>query len=935
MKILKFALFSLLFVVISSIIWAQLSQTGNLNGSVTDPEGQALPGVSVTIKSPAIVLPQLSTITNQKGLYRFPSLSPGEYEITFEMDGMNTLIRKGIVIGVGKTSTINVALQFKTLEESITVVGEAPTMDIQKTTVSTILDKNFIASIPSERNLNSYFAMTPGASLESTNWGSAVHGSGTRENAYNLDGVTITDTAIGTLETEFSMDIMEELSIQTGGLAAEYGNVKGAVVNVVTKSGGNEFSGLASFYFNHENLQSDNTQGTALEGAQSGFKYTIEPSIALGGPVVKDKLWFFTNFTYNKKEEYISGFPYDQEEEIPNIATSPLAFAKLTFQPNQKNKFTLSYNYNKFRDEYAYASQFDNISSATFSEEPSHILNFHWTSFFSDRFFTNFKAAYMFYQWSSTPHEPDVPRTIDIATGLGTGVGTKSWIDQPLIQLNLDGTLFIDDLAGSHEFKVGSQYSYAPFDYTIEVTAIHPTGYPGWVNAYAGFPVYGVNIMWPNPKYSMSNIFAYIQDTWSIGKRLTLNLGLRFGHQRGTVLEQLEDEGPITIGDVTFTRSVTEPFTPIKWTTLAPRLGLVYDLTGDSKTLLKASYSRYYLGNIHQTMEFTNPAGYAGTVDLLAPDGSPTGILLGAFFPSSAQTEYGNHKLKSPRTDEVTISLQRELLTDLSVGIRYIKKWDKSLFETVDASQLDIDELMDNGNLVWTNWDPVPVTDPYDGSEQTFWSQKQILQNETYLLNPPGAERDYDGVEVTLTKRYSRGWMLMTSYVWQNSRGLIGTDWDTSWGGEALYNDPNAHENSLGRFRLERRHMFKINGLYVGPWGINISGFFQLMSGQRYTRSINSLDLGVPLSQGSANIYAEERGSRGLPATIILDLRVDKVFRFTNKYSLRIFADIFNTFNNNKATSVQSRSSSPYLTFEEMLTIQHPRILRLGVKFEF
>lgn len=296
---------------------------------------------------------------------------------------------------------------------------------------------------------------------------------------------------------------------------------------------------------------------------------------------------------------------------------------------------------------------------------------------------------------------------------------------------------------------------------------------------------------------------------------------------------------------------------------------------------------------------------------------------------------YKDYDLKNPYVDEFTIGIEREIIEDLSLSVRYIRKWDRDLIEDVNASELDIDALMEDGTLDWSkNWEKVTVTDSFDNSTQTFWNQKETVPAELYTLNPPGAERDYEGIEVILNKRFSRGWALMASYVWQKSRGLIGTDFDDSWGGRGYFDDPNEHTNAVGRFPFERRHQFKLQSSLKGPWGINLSGYFRYLSGQRYTREINSVDLEVDLNQGDVTIYAEERGSRGLPDLYILDLRLEKMFRI-NTISFGFFADGFNIFNGNRALEVETLSSNPLRPFGEMASIQDPRIIRLGAKFEF
>jgi hypothetical protein len=242
-----------------SVGFAQIGQTGTINGTVTDPDGVTLPGITVILKGPALVLPQMTTVTNANGVYRFMGLNPGTYELTFMLEGMNTLVRKGIVVRVGKISTVDVGMTLKSLEESIVVSGKAPTVDRQRTTGVASLDIEILKMVPTRnRDAMDYFNLTPGVT------GDTAHGSGVMDNSYNLDGVNMGDPATGTDYVSFGMDIMEEIAVQTGGISAEFGSVKGAVMNVVTKSGGNKFSGSASFYYDHESLQSENTEGTDL-----------------------------------------------------------------------------------------------------------------------------------------------------------------------------------------------------------------------------------------------------------------------------------------------------------------------------------------------------------------------------------------------------------------------------------------------------------------------------------------------------------------------------------------------------------------------------------------------------------------------------------------------------------------------------------------------
>jgi hypothetical protein len=925
----KLSTFLVSMLLVVSLCFGQSAQTGALNGTVTDSDGRALPGITVIIKSPALVVPEMTTVTNANGVYRLPALPPGIYEVTFMLEGMNTLVRKDIVVSLSKTTTVDATMTLETQQESIVVTGKSPTVDRQSTTKSANMDIAFLEYVPALRTLTSYLNITPGAT------GSSIHGGSVRDTSYNLDGLNLADPVVGTQGVFFGLDIMEEISVETGGLSAEYGQARGAVLNVVSKSGGNKFSGTASVYYRHESLQSDNTSGTPLEGLSSGYVYEVEPGITLGGPLAKDKLWFFLNLSFNKREENEPGYPYDQAEEIPLDDFRPYPYIKFTYQPNQANKFVFSYNYSDIVRGHRGADQYHTEESTWKQTTPTHVFNLHWTRSFGSNFFMNFKAGgyYSLFDLNQKTREPS---TFDFVTGLYTGgLGYSDYNQRHRLQINTDGTVFIDDLAGSHELKFGAEFLYAWSGRELEFSNVtDPWGFQLYQTYTYYGPYYTTYYAPYDTKEEMMNIGVFVQDNWSVTNNLTFNLGFRFESQHGYIPPQLEDRGVESVlGLFDFSRAVTEKIHAMSWNTISPRLSMIYDIFSDGTTLFKASYARYYMANLTQWFDGINPNGFAwyfGASDenynvyQLWGYGTSTPKLLG----------WGDHKLKAPYMDEFTIGLERELFEDWSISARYIKKWDRKLLEDAAINELDMDALMDDGELVWTNYSEVTVTDPYDGQPITFYDIIDLYPSEYALVNPPGANRDYDGFELILNKRYSKGWQLNVSYVYQNSRGLIATDFSASWGGTGLFDDPNDHTNADGRFWYERRHQFKLTGMVKGPWGINLGTYMRFLSGRRYNRRVRTQDLGVALGQGNQTVYAEPRGARGYPDLFMVDIKFEKAFKL-GPVNIRAFVDIFNIFNGNKATEYYLISSHPSLVFEEMEDIQDPRIFRFGAKIEF
>jgi hypothetical protein len=943
----KKAFFMTAVLLIAGLAFAQTTQTGNIVGRVLSPEGEGLPGVSVTLTSPAMIIPSMSAITGERGGFRFMALSPGDYQITFELSGMKTVIRKGVKVEVARTATLDITMEIKTLEENVTVIGQSPTIDKQRTARPANLDKMFLQSIPAPRNLGTYVNMAPGISDTS------AYGSSTMDNSYLLDGVNLVDAATGVQSVGFGLDIMEEIAIQAGGLSAEYGSVRGAMINVVTKSGGNKFSGSGSFYFNHETLKSVNTHGTPLAGSKSGNKLQMEPVFTLGGPLIKDKLWFFMNASFIQTEAFVAGYPagVTPGNEIPIKRMQPYPYLKLSFQPGPNDKFMLSYNYSDNINNDSGASKFTAESVTQKQTAPSHVFNAQWTKFFGSNFFANMRYGMVLYQLLLNAKGSEAQRT-DNNTSISTG---NAWRNHDLytrnrFQFNADATAFIDNLAGTHELKFGGEVQYAHTTWDVYGVSDPLTG--GCSIAMYGSTYYRVLTLRGNGFNRIDNVVDYagfVQDNWAITRNLNLSLGLRLEYNSVVYPAQNAAEGPIEFLGKTYNRSIPESLTMYKWLDLAPRVGFIYDLFSDGKTLFKASWSRYILPNQVGWINLAHPNGWFGYYQYLNPDGSilynPDGTpkvtlwaMPGGFQNGGAQIGYKDYKLKAGHTDELAVGVERELFPDFSIGARYIKKWDRDQPNMVDAAQLDIDKLLSTGELDWSkNWTSKTVVDPYNGQTLTFYQKINLTAAEVYIVNPPGADRNYSGFEFTLDKRFSKGWALNLSYVYAKSSGLITTTrTDESLGGAVagFFQSPNAHTNALGALPLERRHQIKVEGLMKGPFGINLSGYFRYLSGLPVTRTVSNNYLGLPLNT-NVTIYAETRGHTFLPPVVLLDLRLEKTVKIST-LNIGVFADCFNLFNRGVSTGMWMNSSNlTTYKYLQMTSINDPRIFQLGARIQY
>jgi len=786
-----FILFSLLCLVIGSGLLA--IDTGNLKGKVFESESMGLlANVKVTIKSPALMVAEMERKSGDDGTFRFNAVPIGIYTVSFQLDGFKTIVRKNIVVSVASTTNLDIILETSTIEETVEVTGKSPTVDRQSTTTVAILDDNFLKQIPATRDIATYFNMLPGVSYGTS------HGSSERDNTFNLDGVNVTDPVTGTQAGSFSMDIVEELAVQTGGITAEQGSVRGAMINVVTKSGGSKLSGMASVYYRAKGLQGDNTGGTIFEGQVVGFDYEVEPGINIGGPLVKNKVWFFLNGSFKKAIEYVAGYPYDtQPTNAPVDSLYLYPYGKLTFQLNPDNKLVLSYNFSDFKRDNRGATYQNTVDTTWMQTTPIHTFNIQYTRFFGTDFYMNVKGGAMIYQLNLMSKN-DQPGFYDFTSQRYSGsYGYDELYKRNRYQFLSDVTRFVDNwLGGDHELKAGIEVEYSN-DSRNRINNYDPrSGLGPFVYTRNNGQAYYVSHNEDFTRIDRKFVFgAYLQDSWTLlNDRLNLNIGLRFDYQKGMIPVQGLERTPIEYGGEIFDPRVLEAFTPLKWTTLSPRLGATYDITGDGKTVLKASFGRYYVANLLQWFVTTNPNAFVSYRYRLNPDFTPTGSMY--LFSAQAATQM-DPNIKSPYNDELNIGLERELFKDIKLGVRYIRKWDRNLIEDVDRNALDFNALMNNGELIWTNFAPVSVVDPYDGSTQTFYDViDPYLASSEFITNPPGAKRDYNGVEVTVEKRFSNNWQMSFSYVYSKSKGLIGTDFDDSWSGQAYFDDPNAHTNA-------------------------------------------------------------------------------------------------------------------------------------------
>ena len=983
------SLMGLLLMGMAVLGYSQTSVTGNLEGKVLDATGAVLPGVTVTISSPSMIQPQLVSITTERGRYRFPAIPPGLYTVKFELSGFTTVVREEIKVSLGVTTTLTVTLELAPLEEVITVTGESPLVDIKSTKVGNVFDKNLMDYIPGARHIWELMNQTPGlrpdrldigGSTFGTQWGTETYGFPDDQNRIVFDGIQTTEGSYGAgMYMDFGA--FEEVQISTASHKAEMPHA-GKLLQVIMKSGGNEFHG--HFYADYENSgwQGDNvTQALIDQGlywsdlnnngvfdtGEAGLRLKMyyELNAGIGGPIMKDKLWFYFNDRFRRYARYPTGVFYpDGSRGVEDTYLDNQAI-KVTWQLTDRDKIIGVFERDYKEYPYRGAGVSTPPDSSRYQKSPTYNFKVQWTHILSANTFIDETFGRYYYWWKDLAYSHDVSTYdwgIDLYGGCIYYRGTEWQCDDGRWQNMFNISHFRDDwLYGDHDFKFGFEvlnefymryYGGWPGDIRLE----YYFGEADWVHILGG-PQTEWDKLW--------HIGAFVDDAWSIGDRLTLNLGLRFDYYGSYYPEG-------SFGSNSWT-GVPHPYAGVPgfytrpdgllasppetypgsgiilgWKPLSPRAGFIYDLTGDGRTALKASYGRYWHNPSTDLSWLVNPVRQEYNYYLwndLDHDGVFDGILeIGEWIRTSGgpRSEI-DPNLKQPYTDEFVVQVERELIPDYSVRVGYVYKNVRDNWDELDIGRYPPEENYGAGFFEpVTTIDPGPdgiVGTPDDVGPITLYNLTEVRPSYWLVTNYPNFKEHWSNLEFTLIKRMSKGLQFNASWLGSWSHDLI------HW--SALV-DPNyALSGAKGGYYDVLDWCFKFYGSYQLPepvdW-IRAGWNFNIMSGPNWARRTYfryyyddpaTLSGRHRLNQGSVNIYTEEWGSRQYDAYPLLNIRFDfllnKILPIPYGEPIFIF-ELFNVFNTN--TILDSTWSSG-TRFDRPSRIPMPRIFKLGIKYNF
>jgi len=906
-------------VLMAGFSYSQES-TGKIVGTVTDEEGVPLPGVAVDISSPSLMGIR-ADVTTDKGLYRFINLPPGIYKMVFSLEGFTGVERPNVRVRVGGTTTVDATLKMTTLEEEVIVIAEAPVIDVEKSGLHSTFTTADFEKLPLPQtmwgirdSLNFY----PGLQVE--RFAQSSFGSASNDNNFTINGLQVSSPEAGTLRMPPDIQMVEEVEMITAGAPAEYGQMTGAVVNIVTKSGGNKFQGMLHLYVQPDFLSGDNNpdpdRWQSLE-----YRRWYDASFSLSGSVAKDKIWFFVYGNRNSNKV----IPWAGDPDYPSEINKYIGEIKVTAQIGTRHKVTgnLMHLYDHERSSVPGPYVMLESAASMYTSRPGFFANWDWQ--LSRNALYSMKIGYWCnpeYEFTMT-HGGTLKKAphFDEVTGILSGSvdGFLYW-NNARFQWNNSVSYYAEDFLGTpHDFKVGVQFSRG---------ISHPAGgYPG--NAYyydQNNQPYLMNHRYPHHYggYNTS-IGGFVDDTVKVGDRLTLNVGIRFDNTNCDIPEWPLMDGPEDIPGT----AAPGAENIIVWSTISPRLGFTYQLTADRKTILKAHWGLYHPRAHGSNFGAPGP----GKRDLYKYEytGPPTTVFPYATNPFDDPdnwVEYDFIKgsagytmdpdIKSPVSSQFTAGIEHELLPDFSIGITYVYKKDWNLIG-----------LEDRG----ATYEEVERVSPDNGKTYTVWNMTSDPgTHDIWQINPEEYGLNYNSVILVFDKRYSNNWMLKASLQWQSAEGLNvgfkGGMGQTVWGND-YGQDPNDWINAKGPLPFVREWLYKMQMSYSFPYGFSIGLNYIFRRGQLHRAEVRIPDL----NQGMRYIVDQPLGDRRLDDEHNLNIRFEKRFTF-DTIGLCLIADISNVFN----TAITSRIRSYWImsdVFMDFRRLNYARKIQLGVRLTF
>jgi hypothetical protein len=972
-------------------LYAQIAG-GNLYGTVTDESGAVLPGASVTLTSD---YGTRTTTTSSTGGFRFLNLERGRYAVAVSLSGFASVKREVSVV-TGENATVDFSLKVATVAETVTVTGESPLVDLKKRGTATTMTAEELQKVPNARDPWGVLKNVPGVLLDRVNIAGNENGqqanlggkgAANADNTWNLDGLNVTDmSATGSSPTYYDFGAFEEITVTTGGaeLTMQTG---GKGINLVTKRGTNKFHGGARYVLAHHRLSSSNlpdemTQDPRLKGSGQAdhIEQISEYGFDLGGPIVKDKLWFYG--TFGKQDIRLRRL-----NQTPDKTLLPSYNAKINWQATSRTAVSAFYfqgSKQKFGRQPGYQvpesadTLWNQANAYTKGGLPGGLWKLQVDHTFSPSLFISAKAAYYDTGFGFTPTGgTDKELTLDFVRGEAIGSSYTYLAVRPLKTGSLDGSYFFSGLGGTNELKFGFGYRNVT---TNSVTSYSGNQLVGEINSDDPAENRAYVYRDGNVNYGGKYTAAYVGDVLTF-KRFTINAGLRWDLQTARNLASAVPANKAFPNLLPALEYQGDRKDLIRWSDVSPRLGMSYALDADRRTVLRASFARYAGQLSYGDIQRENPVAiswlYYPWTDLNGDrfpqaDEVDTSTLIAGNVDPERAGDVGStagkidRDLGAKHDYELVLGIDRELAANFAVGAAYT--WRRSS-DWAYTPRLGGDCADPSNPTASTcriiqpaEYEP-SATDSKNGFAATALAPDESLVEAGHFgrieTNRPGYYTLFNGIELTATKRLSNRWMGRLAFSFN--------DWTEHWkagvtptGGNlnAVAGNPTAMEtdplvnggqvallsggSGKASFYTSVKWQMYANGLVQLPWGFDLSGALFGRQGGPYPLAMR-LDGGQDSTL--AVLVTPRIDAKRYENVWNLDLRLARALKLRGT-SLTLAAEVFNVLNNGVvlsryryvdssvfvSTGAGARPDQSLGRIEEVLS---PRIARITASFAF
>lgn len=953
------------------------SSVGGLRITITGNGGAPLAGATVKVSSPSSLVSKTGT-TSADGSVNLVGLDPAtNYTVEVIAPGYENFSAGNVAVVSGKNLSLGYALGVTSLDSVIVTGSNLAAVDTTSATVSTVLTLQQVESLPTGRSYQSYLQLVPGvkpsaggnpSSKSGVNYADIGGAMGTStDNLYYIDGVNVTDPLTGTFGSNLNSEIIQEMQVLTGGIPAEFAGGAGLISKVITKSGGNEFHGSINYYLQNSNLVAKNKH---LAGNEFS---TYDAAITLGGPIIKDRIWFFGSFQKKNHEEDVTD-PNTQAFMRTVTRESDLAFGKLTWQITDNDRLVATF--------------FNDPTSISGSLNPSTVNS---RSNITEQGGDNYKIEYS-HDWdnfsvsayafqhegelstlASTPkqfnnvayHNNRTTKTNSDFNLGGSGSNTVTNRDNEEFGLNFD--YYLNTGWGDHAFRAGILRSEGSYTEQVSYLGAGAAGARytsislgdagttmdqylsnahGWTGARAisagdlarisaatkmteaqlrasvfnnttGNPDGQVNVYRilqsanEGLAYTVTNkqTAFFLQDQWTLGQ-WSANIGARF--ERNEMVN-----------------SAGGTINKFDWD-IAPRVSLTYDLSGDGRSKVWAFYGRYY-DPIRADM-----ADFAGAVT--GPTYDEQVNINGTWY-TFRQRGPGDAAVasttKTPYTDELMLGYATTFGTDIGLSMAFTKRRTRDLLEDYDLS------LYSDPTAACGSYGIACPISPFYIPYEYFGYSGNVDVN--YVLGTlVGGKRNYNGFEITLQKFKSDNWQAAANYTYNHAEGNSNSDGNADFQGDWIALDPRA-PNQFGPQPGNIKHQFKAYGTYEFDFGLEVSGVLNWNSGALYSRTWSIYGRNLP-EMGPDYVYGQVEdswlapgavGGETGPAYYTFDVRA----KYTHPLpvgKLEVFLDVLNILDRQSPTSeMDLLAGNGVYDFGEANAWVEPRRAYLGLRYSF